>query len=279
MSDVDLDELADRLYALPPEEFTAARDDAVKLADDAAMKKSVKALRKPTAAAHVVNALVRDRSDDVDELLGIGADLRTAMRGDPKTLRTLTERRRELITDLVDADLSPAVQQDVTATFEAATADPQLADAVRSGRLVKPLRYAGFGAMPDLDDAVATPVQTAHRPPSRTTATKQSSTTKTPAKKTSKTDDAARRKQAREAEQAAARRTADLDAARAEVLELAGAADDAQRRFDAAARAAVEARALLERAEQERADAHKAARAAHDAAEKARRALGRLERS
>src|SRR4051812_12788975 len=274
MSDVDLDELADRLYALPPEEFTAARDDAVKLADDAAMKKSVKALRKPTAAAHVVNALVRDRSDDVDELLGIGADLRTAMRGDPKTLRTLTERRRELITDLVDADLSPAVQQDVTATLEAATADPQVADAVRSGRLVKPLRYAGFGAMPDLDDAVATPVRLVRREKAAPTKAAKKPATKPPAVKKQPPAKQPPKKQAR---------TNDTDpglaAARQRCLDLPGKADDAQRRYELAVKAATQTRKLLEEAEAERAEAHREARSAHAEAERARREVGRLERS
>jgi len=63
------------------------------------------------------------------------------------------------------------------------------------------------------------------------------------------------------------------------VLELSGAADDAQRRYDEAARAVAEARKLLDRAEAERTAAHKAAREAHAQAEQARRELGRRERS
>ncbi|MDQ1697141.1 MAG: hypothetical protein QOJ03_2494, partial [Frankiaceae bacterium] len=70
-----------------------------------------------------------------------------------------------------------------------------------------------------------------------------------------------------------------LATARERVLELAGAADDAQRRYETAVKNAAEARTILERAEAERAAAHKEARAAHADAEKARRALGRLERS
>ena len=70
----------------------------------------------------------------------------------------------------------------------------------------------------------------------------------------------------------------DLTAARERCLELSGIADDAQRRYELAARAATEARTILDRAEQERGEAHRAARAAHQEAEKARRDLGRLER-
>jgi len=246
---VDIDEVADLLYGLPPEEFTAARDQAAKDTTDADTRKAVKALRKPTAAAHAVNVLVRDRTDDIDALLALGENMRAAMGGDPTDVRRLTAERRILIADLVDPDLPAATQQDVTTTLEAATADPDLGAAVRSGRLVKPLRYAGFGAMPDLDDAVATPLRAV---PAK--ATKQ----KTAAPPSP---------------------SPDLDAARQRCLDLAGRADDAQRRYEVAVRAATEARRLLEEAEAERAAAHKAARAAHTEAEKARREVGRLERS
>jgi hypothetical protein len=275
MTSVDVDEIAERLYALPPDEFTAARDETAREAPDATVKKAVKGLRKPTAAAHEVNRLVRERTGDVDALLDLGDAMRAAMTGDPAELRRLTEERRRLIGTLVDADLPTGVQQDVTATLEAATADSELGAAVRSGRLVKPLRYAGFGAMPDLDDAVATPLRRGAATTSRATgkATPTASkkgATKAPGKPPQE-------KSAPQPDPATPR--PDLTAARDRVLELAGIADDAQRRFDTAVKAATEARRLLDHAETERAAAHKAARAAHAEAEKARRELGRLERS
>jgi hypothetical protein len=244
MATVDVDEIADRLYALPPEEFTLARDEEAKNASDAALRKAVKALRKPTAAAHEVNRLVRDRAVDIDALLAIGDQLRGAMGGDANEVRRLAQERRDLIAGLIDPNLSAGVQADVTATLEAATADPELGAAARSGRLIKPLRYVGFGAMPDLGDALATPLST-----------------KRPAKTAPAKPD-----------------NPDLTAARERVLELSGTADDAQRRYEKTVRHAEEARRLLEQAEAERAEAHKAARAAHAEAEKARRDLGRLER-
>ena len=248
---MDVEEVADLLYSLPPEEFTPARDDAAKSAPDPDLRKAIKALRKPTAAAHEVNLLVRDRSGDIDSLLDVGDRLRHAMGGDAGEVRRLTQERRDLISGLVNRSLSAGVQQDVAATLEAATADPDLGAAVRSGRLVKPLRYAGFGAMPDLTDALATPVS---KRPATATAAK-------PAKAV-KVDQPG----------------PDLTAARERVLELSGAADDAQRRYEQAAKHAVEARRLLDDAEAERTEAHKAARAAHADAEAARRELGRLER-
>jgi hypothetical protein len=258
---MDLESVADELYALAPEDFVSARDAFAKQVRNADLKKAVKALRRPTVSAHEVNRLVRERPDDVDALLALGDELRAAMTGGDGDVRALSEQRRAAVNALVDPDLSAAVRDEVTATMEAATADPQLGAAVRSGRLVKPLRYAGFGEFPDLTDAVATPVRSVAPRSKKPPATK---TTKKTAAKTVK---------------AVPEPGPDLTELRARVLELAGAADDAQRRYDVAARAVVEARALLDRAEKERAEAHRAARAAHDEAEKARRELGRLERS
>src|SRR3954464_3381888 len=171
---VSIDEVAERLYALEPEEFTAARDQAAKDAegDD---RKAIKGLRKPTVAAYVANMLARNRSDDVEALVALGEDLRTAMAGNGD-IRALSEQRRELVRGLVhdaaDAagrELTASVEEEVAATLEAATADPELGLAVLSGRLVKPLRYAGFGTLPDLGDVVATPLPARGAPKQRTT--------------------------------------------------------------------------------------------------------------
>src|SRR4051812_47052853 len=178
---VSIDEVAERLYALEPEEFTAARDQAAKDAegDD---RKAIKSLRKPTVAAYVANMLVRSHRDDVEALVELGDDLRAAMAG-KGDIRALSDQRRGLVRGLVhhaaDAagrELTAAVEEEVAATLEAATADAELGQAVLSGRLVKPLRYAGFGSLPDLGDVVATPL------PARGTSTKKSTPTKSEAK-------------------------------------------------------------------------------------------------
>ena len=54
-----LDAIAAELYALPPEEFTEARNARAATADRA-LAASVKALRKPTASAWAVDLLARD---------------------------------------------------------------------------------------------------------------------------------------------------------------------------------------------------------------------------
>ena len=76
----DLASIADGLYALPAEEFTAARDAAAKdvRADDAELAKQVKALKRPSASAWLVNQLARQRADRLEELLALGDDLRAA---------------------------------------------------------------------------------------------------------------------------------------------------------------------------------------------------------
>lgn len=269
---MDVDDVAEALYSLPPDEFTAARDKAASEATDADARKAIKALRKPTTSAYAVNIAVRDNPDVADELMALADELREVMSGRGGDLRALTERRRELISSLVHPDLPANVREDATATFEAATADPQLGAAVRSGRLVKPLRYAGFGELPDLSDAMATPLRVVK--PTGGSASRPA--TKAPAEKT-----AAMKPPAKPEPPAkkAGPDPAELDAARQRVLDLSGLADDAQRQYDAAARAAAQARTALDRAEKERAEAHKASRAAHAEAERARRDLGRLERS
>src|SRR3954447_16149968 len=248
---VSIDEVAERLYALEPEEFTAARNQAAKDADGDD-RKAIKSLRKPTVAAYVANLLVRTYRDDVEALVDLGDDLRSAMAG-KGDIRALSEQRRELVRDLVHqaADaagraLTAAVEEEVAATLEAATADPDLGRAVLSGRLVKPLRYAGFGALPDLDDVVATPL-TARAASSKKTnaAGKKSTDGKSTPKKTATKKPIA-------GQEANGPSAAELTRLRSKVLDLAGAAGDAQRRYDVASRAVTEARKLLERAEKER---------------------------
>ena len=61
MVDVDVAAAALELYGLPPEEFTAARNQVVKQAKDAGdvgSSAALKALRKPTLAAWLANLLV-----------------------------------------------------------------------------------------------------------------------------------------------------------------------------------------------------------------------------
>jgi hypothetical protein len=304
---MEIDDVADGLYALPPEDFTAARDEAAKQAranGDRGLATTVKALRRPSVSAFAVNALARAHPDELEALATLGARLRDAMTGQGGDLRALTDDRRALVSRLTraasaaaaDRELTTAQETEIAATLEAATADPQLADAVRSGRLVKPLRYAGFGALPDLDDALAVaPASPGKRQP--------------PAKQTAGSNKAVSKKSAAKPAPKTApdtARTRRLDEARGRALDAAGAADDAQRAYDSAVasadRAAAEvdeigkeatalrrrltelerrlrnAESSRDRALRDREAAYKRAQTAHAEAERRRREVGRLER-
>jgi DNA repair exonuclease SbcCD ATPase subunit len=151
----DLEAEATRLYGLPVEEFTAARDARVKeLRSDKALAKSVKALRKPTVAAWTVNHLVREREDLVRQVLAIGDSLREAQAGAAgDALRELSKQRRQVVAAVVTTArelardegvrLTDAVVDQVTATLQAALSDPDAADEVLAGCLSQPLSSTG----------------------------------------------------------------------------------------------------------------------------------------
>jgi hypothetical protein len=164
---VTLVETAERLYALAPEDFTAARDEAVRqarAAGDRALAREVGALRRPTVPAWLLNALARAEPDLLAQLLDLGpalAEAQAAGHGD--ALRSLGAQRRALVAAVADRavalsarTVSSGQRAEVEATLEAALADPASAAAVRSGRLVRSLSYAGLGEV-DLADAVALP--------------------------------------------------------------------------------------------------------------------------
>jgi hypothetical protein len=158
-----LTEVAERLYALPPEEFTAARNEAAsaaKAAGDRGLASQLAQLRRPTVGAWLVNLLAHQRPDLISELLALGSALRTAqrnLRGDE--LRELSQRRREMVTSLSRQARALAVAAgrgvhdvlplaEVEATLSAALAEPEIAEQVRLGRLTKTIDYAGFGEAP-----------------------------------------------------------------------------------------------------------------------------------
>ena len=168
----DLLAIADALYALDPKEFTPARDARVKeLKGDAKVDKDlaaqVKALKKPSVAAWVVNQLVRHETEQVDQVLAVGAALREAQANlEGEELRALTRQRRQLtaaVTGQARAlaakrglKVTDAVADQVEATLTAALIDEGCARAVRSGQLVAALVTTGVGDV-DVESAVATP--------------------------------------------------------------------------------------------------------------------------
>jgi hypothetical protein len=215
--------VADELYGLRPDEFTAARDAAAKAArddGDGTLAAEVKRLRRPTIGAWLVNQLARSDAAGLDELLDVGEELRAAQEAlDGAQLRTMTRRRRDVIQALSQtaAELATAAglpfgaaaQREVEATLDAALADETAAGAVRTGRLMRGLVSTGLEAV-EIGDAVAAP-DTAP-PPRRAGTAKPASR---PPAKTAKTT--ARTSGAKSGTRQDARRTAAERAARQEV--------------------------------------------------------------
>jgi hypothetical protein len=156
---MEFEEVADQLYRLAPDGFVGTRNARAAEArreGDRAGADALKALRKPTVSAWLVNLVVRDRATQIEQLFALGLDLRRAqadLAGDE--LRRLSRRRSELIAALGRAAeelgeaagqaVSDATVAEVQGTLEAALADPSAADAVRSGRLTSAIRYSGLG--------------------------------------------------------------------------------------------------------------------------------------
>jgi hypothetical protein len=236
---VDLDEVADELYEVPPEEFIALRkerQDQAKDDGDKELAKEIGALPKPTTAAWVCNLLVRAQRPEIEGLVELGDMLREAqenLAGDQ--LRALDTQRRQLVAALTRQaralayerghPISTAGATQVEETLRAAMADPGAGQAVLTGRLASPMTYSGMGTTASRPDLRLVQHPAPERPapsrPSRPAPTQQRSS-------------ADERKRAREREREAARRAAeeqrrrDLAEARRVAGEAAALADEAQ---------------------------------------------------
>jgi hypothetical protein len=228
---VDLDEAADELYGLPPEEFTAARKEheaTAKEDGDRELARAIAGLGKPSTAAWVCNLLVRARPDEVDGLLELGGLLREAqesLAGDQ--LRQLDVQRRQLVAALARQAralayehghrVTEAVGTQVEETLRAALADPGAGEALRSGRLTSAMSYSGLGTGQRPDLRVVTP-----RTPARPAA---------PARRSRRTDDDRADQERRAEERRRAeeeRRRQELEQARRAAAEADEAAQDAE---------------------------------------------------
>lgn len=152
--------VADELYGLPLGEFTTERDrHAAELrSTDRDLAAAVKGLRKPSVAAWAVNLLVRRETEQVAQVLAVGAALREAQQEmDATELRALTVQRRQLTAAVTTRAralargegqrLSESVAAAVEATLTAAMLDEGAARAVQSGLLVAALAATGVEAV------------------------------------------------------------------------------------------------------------------------------------
>ena len=156
----------DRLYALPLEEFTAARDDlARRLRQEGAPAAvgEVKQLRKPSVAAWALNQVRRNNRERSDELLVAGRRLVEAQQrlvaGEGREpFKEAAEDERRLVAELardaereliaVGRSLSAALQEKLRATLRAFASEAEARDAFALGRLVRDHEPTGLGPFP-----------------------------------------------------------------------------------------------------------------------------------
>lgn len=149
-------EASTELYGSDPGGFTerrAALAAAARAAGDRPAAKEIAGLRKPTRPAWIINQLVRADPGVAGRLDRLGDELRAAAAAlDGAKIRELSQARRRLVDSLIRQALeqagerapSAALREDLTATFGAAVADPEVARDLASGTLLRPVHRADF---------------------------------------------------------------------------------------------------------------------------------------
>lgn len=154
----------ERLFLQPPERFTQVRDELARNLRERGEPESaqeVKKLRRPSLAAWLVNQLGLREPGAVENLLGAGKRLREledamlAGKGEADELRAAAAEEREAIQELAasarriadhdDRKVNEATFDRVAETLQAASADEQLAESVRAGRVAKEAKAATIG--------------------------------------------------------------------------------------------------------------------------------------
>lgn len=137
-----LEGAADRLYALPLEDFVAGRTAAAKTLRQAGEKEAaarVAKLPKPSQVAGVVNGLSRDGA--LEELLEAGAALRSIQLGGgpPDELRDAAASERAAVDSVIRGveNLSRALSDRLRTTLHAAALDDGVRALIEAGRLVE----------------------------------------------------------------------------------------------------------------------------------------------
>jgi hypothetical protein len=234
----------DELFHGPLEEFTPARNELAKsLRADGSPEAAdwVKALKKPSRAAWLVNQLAARKPDAVGRLLEAGRELRAAQEemlagaADRERLRGAASAEQSTIDSLLgtaeaigrEHGVGAQILTRVEETLRAASGDPDVAEAIENGRLQREQRAAGIGVV---GGAVA-------RPPARS----RKKDERTAADRRARQQQARRRKDAERklatADKKLEREQAKLEAAREKVEEIEQSVHDAELDAHAARRA------------------------------------------
>ena len=154
----------DRLYGLPPGEFTPARNDLareLKRSGDAAGAGRVQELKKPSRAAGAINRAARGNRRDVKRLLDAAAKLGEAQEqllqgGGRRGIQQAVERERAAVEKLmaaVEAELerergaSEAMLGRARGTLHAVATDPELRAELEAGRVSEDRTAVGLGPL------------------------------------------------------------------------------------------------------------------------------------
>ena len=149
-----LADIAVELYVGPPADFVAARNARAAETADPALAARIRALKKPSVAAWVVNVFAHERAAQLGEALQLAQELREAQADlDARALSQLGRDRRALTNRLATAAIELAeargerittsTREAVRQTITAAFFDPTAAAAVASRRLVRELEPSG----------------------------------------------------------------------------------------------------------------------------------------
>ena len=146
----------DEIFGGPPAAFIKRRNALAKELKDqgeAGEAERIKAFRKPSKAAAVVNALALEDPKPVKRYLGLADKFRRATSGkvDAKRMRELAREEGELLEDLVATagglsdGASASTLDRVRETLQAAQVDASLAERVLTGRVEREERAASVG--------------------------------------------------------------------------------------------------------------------------------------
>ena len=163
MAGPTFEEIAAALYAGPPESFVSSRKSQAESIDDRVLAARIRALRKPSVAAWVVNVFAQERAGQLGEALQLAAELREAQEDlDAPALaklgrerRALTRRLAEMAAELAGSrgeKITSATREAVEGSISAAFFDPAAAGAVASGRLMRAIEASA--SSDDIRDAV-----------------------------------------------------------------------------------------------------------------------------
>jgi hypothetical protein len=149
------DETIDRLYQIPLDEFTAARNALAK--DAGARAPEIRKLEKPNLAAWAVNQLYWRARKTYDELIESAEGLRAEQRkqlGGKSANVTIAEARHKGVLQKAKQAAREFLGSVGAASDPVMTAISETLDALPGGdppgRLTKPIRRVGFGALDGL---------------------------------------------------------------------------------------------------------------------------------